>query len=259
MITCWYLTTLAVLSSWSLHPRERNSGSIDVDLLAVLTLPAVAAGHLVSQVRGLSNQAKIVRPSSADWKYLQSVPAIEAPFIVTETFMAISVILFIVAAWKFCVRRAILFALVGLLCFTVECYVHLSELMDLDLRYEPGVSDNYSAFNRFFVADFAALVLAILVVLFLCGLISPAIAFCMLLPPSTASSGTRQDVERGNGATCRERRPSRFDAPAIPVTRSAKTTHGTRLLWGSEESYLRAITMVTTLFLPFRSLRLFCP
>ena len=105
-------------------------------------------------------------------------------------------------------------------------------------------------FNRFFVADFAALVLAILVVLSLCGLISTAIAFCMLLPPSTALSGTRQDVERGNGATCRERRPSRFDAPAIPVTRSAETTHGTRLLWGSEESCLRAITMVTTLFLP---------
>ena len=105
--------------------------------------------------------------------------------------MAISVILFIVAAWKICVRRSILVALVGLLCFTVECYVHLSELMDLDHRYQPGVSDNYSAFNRLFVADFAALVLAILVVLSLCGLISTAIAFCMLLPPSTASSGTR--------------------------------------------------------------------
>lgn len=67
--------------------------------------------------------------------------------------------------------------------------------MDPDLRYEPGVSDNYSALNRLFVADFAALVLAILVVLSLDGLISTAIAFCMLLPPSTASSGTRQDVE----------------------------------------------------------------
>lgn len=120
MITCWYLTTLTVLVSWTLHPRERNSGSIDVDLIAVLTLPAVAAGHLVSQVRGLLNQAKIVRASSADWKYLQSVPATEAPFIVTETFMAINVILFIVTAWKICVRRAILVALVGLVCFTVE-------------------------------------------------------------------------------------------------------------------------------------------
>lgn len=98
MITCWYLTTLAVLVSWTLHRRERDSGSIDVDLIAVLALPAVAAGHLVSQVRALLNQAKIVRASSADWKYLQSVPAIKAPFIVTETFMAISVILFTVAA-----------------------------------------------------------------------------------------------------------------------------------------------------------------
>lgn len=98
--------------------------------------------------------------------------------------------------------------------------------MDLDLRYEPGVSDNYSAFNRFFVADFAALVPAILVVLSLCGLISTAIAFCMLLPHSTASSGTRQDVERGNGATCRERRPPRFDAPAIQSPAALKQHMG---------------------------------
>ena len=250
MIICWYLTTLAVLVSWTLHPRERNSGSINVDLIAVLTLPAVAAGHLVSQVRGVLHQAKIVRADSADWKYLQSVPAIEAPFIVTETFMAISVILFIVDAWKICIRRAIFVALVGLLCFTVECYIHFSEVMDLDLRYEPGVSDDYPAFSRFFVADFAGLVIAILVVLSLCGLISAAIAFCMLPLPRTASSGTPQDAEIGNEAMSRERRPSGFGATAIQVTRSAETTHGTRLLWGFEESCVRGITMVTTLFLP---------
>lgn len=251
-ITCWYLTTLSVLVSWTLHPRKRKSGSIDVDLIAVLTLPAVAAGHLVSQVRGFLNQDKTAQISSrADWKYLQSVSAIEASFNVTETFMAISVILFIVAVWMFCIRRAIFVALVGLLCFTVECYIHFSEFMELGLRYEPGMSaGNYPAFSRLFVADFAGLVMAILVTLSLCGLISAVIALFMLVPSRKPSSNSRQDIERVNEAGPRGRMPFRFGAPAVEVTRSAETTYGTRLPGRSEHLYLRAITMATSLFLP---------
>src|SRR6201999_2905001 len=51
---CWYLTTLSVLLSWMLHPHKRASGSIDVDLVAVLTLPAVAAGHLIVLFRSIN-------------------------------------------------------------------------------------------------------------------------------------------------------------------------------------------------------------
>jgi hypothetical protein len=251
-IICWYLTTLSVLVSWTLHPRKRKSGSIDVDLIAVLTLPAVAAGHLASQVRGFLNQDNDAQTSSnADWKYLQSIAAIEAPFNVTETFMAISVILFIVAAWMFCIRRAICVALVGLQCFTVDCYIHFSEFRDLGLRYVPGVSArNYPAFSRLFVADFAGLVIAILVTLSACGLISAAIALFMLAPSRTPSSRSRRDIERVNEAAPRERMPFRFGTPAVEVTRSTETTHGTRLFGRSEGLYLRAITVVTTLFLP---------
>lgn len=46
-IAAWYFTVLSVLVSWTLHPRKRKSGSIDVDLVATLTLPAVAVGHLM--------------------------------------------------------------------------------------------------------------------------------------------------------------------------------------------------------------------
>ena len=223
-----------------------------MDLIAVLTLPAVAAAHLVSQVRGFLHQDNVMRArDSADWKYLQSVAAIEAPFNVTETFMATSVILFIAAAWMFCVRRAIFVAWIGLLCFTVECYIHFSNFRDLGLRYKPGVlADNYPAFSRFFVADFAGLVIAILVILSLCGLLSAAIAFYMLLPSGTGSSRPRQDVEGANEAASTERTVFGFGALAVEVTHSAEMTNGTQLLWRCEESGLRAITLVTTLFLP---------
>ena len=251
-VTCWYLTTLSLLVSWTLHPQKRKSGSIDVDLIAVLTLPAVAAGHLITQVRALINQDEIVRASSsADLEYLQSVAAIEAPFNVTETFMAISVVLFIVAAWAFCIRRSIFVATIGLLCFTMECYIHFSKFTALGLRYKPGVSaDGYPAFSRFFVADFAGLVIAILVILSLCGLISTAIAFYMLLPSETDSSHPRHDAERGHEEAHRERTPYMLGALAVGGTRSDDITNGTQLRQRSEEFGLRSITWVTTLFLP---------
>ena len=252
-ITCWYLTTLSVLVSWTLHPQKRKSGSIDVDLIAVLTLPAVAAGHLISQVRGFLHQDSIMwaSTSSVDREYLQSVAAIEAPFKVTETFMAISVILFIIAAWMFCIRRAVFVGLIGLLCFTVECYIHFSKFTDLGLRYKPGVSaDDYPAFSRFFVADFAGLVIAILVILSLCGLLSAAIAFYMLLQSKTASSVPHEDAERGTEENPSARTHLRSRAPAAEVTRAVETAHETLLRQNSEESSLRAITIVTLLFLP---------
>ena len=208
-ITCWYLTILSVLLSWTLHPRKRKSGSIDVDLIAILTLPAVAAGHLVSQVQALLNQDKTIRASSsADLKYIQSVAAIEASFNVTETFMAISVILFVVATWTFCVRRAVFVALVGLLCFTIESYIHFSEVRNLGLQYSrPDVygSGNHTTFTRYFVADFASLVIIILATLSFCSLIGAAIAICMLRSPRMPSSRSQQDTERVNEVVPRER------------------------------------------------------
>ena len=246
-ITCWYLTTLSLLVSWTLHPQKRRSGSIDVDLIAVLTLPAVAAVHLITQVREFIHQDEIVRASSSvDWKYQQSVAAIEAPFNVTETFMAISVILFIAAAWAFCIRRSIFVASIGLLCFTVECYVHFSKFTALGLRYKPGVSvDNHPGFSRFFVADFAGLVIAILVTLSLCGLISTAIAFYMLLPPRTEFSHSRNDAESSNEEAYRER----TSALAARSTRSARTTHVDPF-----HQKLNTITIVMTLFAPLGGL-----
>ena len=249
-IACWYLTALSVLVSWLLHPQKRTSGSIDVDLIAVLTLPAVAAGHLFSQVRGFLSEDNIMSTgSNADWKYRQSVAAIEASLNVTETFMAISAILLIVASWAICFRRVIFVSSVALLCLAVECFVHFSKIRDFGLQYRrsdvSGVMD--TTFSRLFIADFASLVIAILVTLSVSGLISTAIAFCMYSQSRTTSSTSRQDVERVNDIASRERTPN---TSTVEVTRSSETILGIRLPRRSEDFSIRSITFVSTLMLP---------
>ncbi|EXJ60729.1 hypothetical protein A1O7_04882 [Cladophialophora yegresii CBS 114405] len=194
-IACWYLTILSVLVSWTLHPRKRKSGSIDVDLLATLTLPTVAAGHLISQISTLTPGHDNSPGSGVEAnQFAQSIAAIEAPFSVVESFMAISVILFLVSVWMVCLRRAISVAMVGLLCLATECYIHFSSFRELGIRYNPlgAPSDEKPAFTRSFVADFTGLVIAIPVILAVCSATLSAIITYML-----RSGSVPQEIEQG--------------------------------------------------------------
>ncbi len=190
-IAAWYFTILSVFVSWTLHPRKWKSGSIDVNLVAILTLPAVAAGHVIWQGQLLPGRMTDV----SDEGLIQLIAAIEAPFIVTETFMAVSVILFLVSAWTYCIRRAILVALIGVECLTVESYVHFSIQL---FHYRPGtLAKNFPAFSRLFVADFIGLLIAIIVVLGLLIVITGLLTMVMLFN-SKESSSPGQDIERSS-------------------------------------------------------------
>lgn len=192
-----------------------------------MTLPAVAAGHLILQVRAVLfagfNSHEL---ASSGGKYGQSVAAIEASFNVTETFLAISFVLSIVAAWMVCVRRVMFVALIGLLCFAVECYIHFSGFLDLGLTYD--LTRSHPAFSRLFVADFVGLVIGILVTVSVCGLISAAIALLWLLLIKESPSRAQCDVETIDEAATRERMRLRASIAAAE----------------------RSVTGVTTLFLP---------
>lgn len=182
-VACWYLTILSVFVSWTLHPKKRKSGSIDVDLIALLTLPAVAAGHLCWQVSMLiSRHDTSPNMGVKTDEYAQSIAAIEAPFSVIESFMAISVILFLVALWTVSLRRAICVATVGLLCLATECHIHFSRFGELGIRFKRSApeSDKTPAFSRSFVADFTGLVIAILVILAISAVGASAIITYML-------------------------------------------------------------------------------
>ena len=190
-IAAWYLTILSVLIAWTLHPSKRKSGSIEVDLVAILTLPAVAAGHVISLRKSL---LKVYHPDGNDIGYIQLIAATEAPFIVTETFMMLSVILFLVAAWMFCIRRAFVVGLIGLQCFTVECWVHFSEI---HYRYRPRtLADNFPGFSRLFVADFRALIVIIIVSLGLMAVIAGLLVMYMLSCSKRESSSSTRNTER---------------------------------------------------------------
>jgi len=130
-IAAWYFTLLSVLVSWTLHPSKRKSGSVDMNLVATLTLPAVAAGHVMLQARLLSHY-KVDDDNGNGRGLIQLIAATEAPFIVTETLRRSVAFYFFVAAWMLCIRRAIVVALIGLQCFVVECYVHFFNYAGLD-------------------------------------------------------------------------------------------------------------------------------
>ena len=141
-ITAWYLTMTSVLVSWTLHPHHRESGSIDIDLLTILTLPAVAAAHLVIQIQGLPLRTEDISTYIDFYTDIdiKTVAAIEAPFVVTETFMSVSVVLASIAGWMLCYRRVALVSFFGLACFTVECYINLSGVMAKGLQHKVGFS-----------------------------------------------------------------------------------------------------------------------
>ena len=119
---CWYLTSMSCLVSWMLHPKKRKSGSLDSDFIAVLTFPAVAAGHLISQLHEYPSD-KAVLLTTNDPNMLKRIAAIEAPLNITENFMTLFVLMFIVAVYFRCVKRAVCLAFVGAVSFTAESYL----------------------------------------------------------------------------------------------------------------------------------------
>ena len=192
-ITCWYLIASSVLVSWTLHPYKRKSGSIDVDLIATLTLPGIAAGHVISRAHGSIRQLF----EAQDLRLIPAVAAIEAPFIIVETFMALSVILFLIAAWMVKIRRAIFVAVVGLLCFVVECYVHFSDFASFRLQYRPDIgTTDFPTFTRQFVADFNGLIVAILITLSLVIVCSISMVGVLSIFSLEKPSTSRRDSER---------------------------------------------------------------
>lgn len=168
-ISCWYLTAFSVLISWTFHPHKRKSGSVDVDLIATLTLPAVAAGHLVSQARSLlhhgSNNISV-----------QDEAAIEAPLLIVESFILLCPFLLRIAAWRRSNRRVVVAGTVGLLCLASICYIHFSSFSKLDLRSNLQATDNHITSERVFTTDFSPLP-EITVVMLLLPINAIALAF----------------------------------------------------------------------------------
>jgi hypothetical protein len=134
----WFLTVQSVFVSWLWHPRKRKSGSIDIDLIAVLVLPTVAAGHVLSQVSHLTLGPDILgRLEVSDLQYAQMIAAIRAPLKVIDCFLVVDVALILTALWNGCLRRAMSVAAIGLLCFIARTFVHFSAFKEAAVWYRP--------------------------------------------------------------------------------------------------------------------------
>jgi hypothetical protein len=153
--TCWYLTVLSCLVSWTIHPRKRTSDSVDPDLIAMLMFPAVASGHLVVQAMSFATQpadhaATVPAPTHPDINYLQVARSIEASLNVTETSMAIMTIALIVSLFFRSVKRTVLIASVGLFSVCAENYFsgvlpNLRAAMDTMVLHRKFLTDCYSS------------------------------------------------------------------------------------------------------------------
>ena len=124
-VTSWYLTVLSVVLSWLLHPRKRTSDSIDADLITVLTLPAIAAGHLLYQLRQyLIKDAQVTY--SSDDKVDQMFAAMEAPLVIVNASLVVNTWLIVIAALTRSYHKSLGVSSILFLCLFAEIYIFFS-------------------------------------------------------------------------------------------------------------------------------------
>lgn len=147
----WYLTILAVIVAWTLHPKRRRSDALDAELVVGLMLPVVAAVHAVILLRRLYFQEASEGESEAEGEAGNATAlasaAIEAPLIIVEAGMDFSVPLFLIAAVGKAYKRVAVVMVVGLMCYALEWYLYLSPLVPVGLGQH--------VFSRRFLADSA--------------------------------------------------------------------------------------------------------
>ena len=121
----WWLCLIAsVMVSWTLNATARKRDTFTNDLAAVITLPAVAAGHLIYQVNAYQGDRSSLLTTD-DPAVLPRVAAIEAALNVCEPFSAIALPLFVIAGLRFQLLRITTIGSVGLACFGTEVWLFL--------------------------------------------------------------------------------------------------------------------------------------
>ena len=165
-VACWYLTIISLLVTWTFHPRKRTSGSVEVDLIAVLTPVIVASGHFATQIQTLLVQSGRAS-SNIDGSHVQLVAALEAPCVIVNASSPIIAILGFMAIHIETKRRHTLIHGVGLLSFTGWCYIYSSGFAELSLTYDPMMPYTHDRpkFSRFLTVNFPHITIGIMMTL----------------------------------------------------------------------------------------------
>ncbi|RBQ64599.1 hypothetical protein FVER14953_08415 [Fusarium verticillioides] len=124
-IASWLCMVVSVLTTWCLNTEYRRKDSISADLVVVLAVPGVAAGHAIYMLFfGSSNHQSILHLfTSTDSEVVRHAAAAEAALDVCETFSAIAVLLVFVSMFFGHLKRTLAVVAVGLLAFSTEAVV----------------------------------------------------------------------------------------------------------------------------------------
>lgn len=196
---CWYLTFISVLLSWLFHAERSVSGFIDEDLIAIVTFPAVAAGHILWQIRYLlgSDKSPLKLQPSNILKISQALAAVGAPLSVIRTAIAIFPVIFLIATYKLHIRRMILTGILWLFYFVTQCLAYLAA--SYQLRERSHMSSNDHKYHDYFdsiqplFAKYVSLAIRVLVIEFVFGLLGAALVIFTIKKKSTSLPQT--DVE----------------------------------------------------------------
>ena len=242
----WYLTLLGCVVSWTYHPERSRKDSIDADLVVAFMLPVAAVSHLVLLARQV--------PPRHDVEHMdieRLVKVIEAPLIVTETFMSIAIWMFLIAAVAFRLKRAAVTAVVGLLCYSAIWYLHVGNARQSGLLWRlqgPSVANSTLALLG------SAVALALL-----CAGASALTALFFMRRPRR--NGTVPESESQSIPTPGPEQPSHRrdfieiaslhnENSLLEAEMTASTIQQMDELNGNMEKSLRSSTMLSTLFLP---------
>ncbi|KAK5741796.1 hypothetical protein LTR17_003787 [Elasticomyces elasticus] len=117
---CWLLIVCSVFVSWTVNCETRRTDGFTNDLLGTLSLPVVAAGHLMYQLIWYQGDTKeIFLPSTPD--AVARTGTIEASLAVCETFSALALFLFMIAGPRRHYKRCAAVAIAGFLTFSMKC------------------------------------------------------------------------------------------------------------------------------------------
>ena len=124
-IASWLCMVASILNTWCLNVEYRRKDSISADLVVVLAVPGVAAGHAIYMLFFSNANHESIQHlfTSADPEVVKRAAAAEAALDVCETFSAIAVLLVFVSMFFGHLKRTLAVAAVGLLAFSTEAVV----------------------------------------------------------------------------------------------------------------------------------------
>ena len=195
-VGCWLCTVASVFVTWTLNIDFRRRDSITSDLIAALAMPAVAASHVIfllffavpAPSRIYFSRAELL--SSEDPAIIQFAAAVEAPLNLCETFAAVALGFFPIAALLGNWKRAVSVMAVGLFCISVESIIFLQA---------PTVEAVRSNLARPYLFNFPAIMTSIFAFLGVALALSVVVlgAASVRVLARNGNAATTTEVERG--------------------------------------------------------------